>query len=107
MQSAVQVVTSHCRVPPHSVKQAALLAALHQFNGQAAAGFAGPAKQARVIRRADANQKSFLDMDVPSLWIEPLTSGPEPSMGSITDDNTNWSKWDKKFKFTPWLLHHI
>ena len=67
MQSAVQVVTSHCRVPPHSVKQAALLGALHQFDGQAAAGFAGPIMQARVIRRADANQKSFLDMDVPFL----------------------------------------
>jgi hypothetical protein len=64
MHSAVQVAKSQLRVPPHSVKQAALLAALHQFDGQAAAGFEGPTRQARVIRREDANQKSFLDMDV-------------------------------------------
>jgi len=67
MQSSVQVVTSHCRIPPHSTKQAVLWGALHQPDGQAAAGFAGPTRQARVIRREDANQKSFLDITVPFL----------------------------------------
>ena len=67
MQSSVQVVTSHCRTPPHSRKQAVLWGALHQLDGQAAAGFAGPTRQAKVNRREDANQKSLLVMTVPFL----------------------------------------
>jgi hypothetical protein len=63
MQSLVQVETSHCRIPSQARKQAVLAAALQYVVGQAAAGFAGPTRQARVIRREEANQKSFLFID--------------------------------------------